>query len=169
MNWKEILLMSLRILIGDVNKEKYSDESLENNLLVGSQFVCMDIQNKDYSISIPFNITPSPEENKDLLLLIALKTACLISGSEYKTLLNSGGGKRITMKDGVSEITVDNTGQLSASKIVSDSICLKYQDALFQIKTIESGNLGSAILGPYTDSAGGIYQIYDLIYNRGTF
>lgn len=170
MNWKDRLLMSLRILVGDINKEKYSDESLEHNLIVAAQFVCMDIRDDSYEISLPFDIIPSPEDNKDFLLLIALKSACLISNSEYRTLLTTGGGKRVTMKDGVSEITVDNTGQLSASKTLSDNICSKYDDALFQFNSIESGKLGHAILGPYTDSSGGIYQIYDLIYNnRGIF
>jgi len=168
MTWIDNILLALRVLLGDMNKEKYSDESLQNNLVVAAQFVSMDTKHiKQYNVFLPFDILPSPEDDKDFLLLTTLKSACMITNSEFRTMLNNGGGKRITMKDGMSEITVDNGLQLTTlSKITSD-LCTKYAEALFQYNLGQSGEMGVVILGPHTDN--NLNQAFELIYDRSVF
>lgn len=168
MNWIENTLLALRTLIGDVNKEKYSDESLQNNLVIAAQFVSMDTRHiKQYNVYLPFDILPSPEEDKDFLLLTTLRSACIITNSEFRTMLNSGGGKKVTMKDGMSEITVDNSLQLSSLNKIALDICDKYVQALFQYNLGKSCEMGIVILGPHTDN--NLNQAFELIYNRSVF
>jgi hypothetical protein len=164
--WKDTLLISLRILVGDENRERYSDESLEYNLGIAAQFVLMDIKGvKDYEITLPFNIEPEPLQDRNFLLLISLKAACLIINSEVRSYMVDGGGKRITMKDGMSEITIDNTGTLNMTKNLASEICLKYDDALFQFNIDESGKRGVVISGPNTIN-NTINKAYNLIYDN---
>lgn len=159
--WKKNLITALRILVGDENKERFTDESLEFNLGVAAQFVLMDIKSvREYEVSLPFSLNPEPIEDRNFLLLISLKAACLIISSEIRSFIVSGGGKKVTMKDGMSEITIDNTGTLIMTKNLANDICSQYQNSLLQFNIDESGMRGVVISGPHT-----INKAYNIIYD----
>ena len=93
MSWQNTIPIMVRYLVSDVNPSsyKYSDSRMSTTVLVEAQLVSLDLNfPNNYEIDIDFGVIapdPTEEETKDssFINLIALKTACIIIGSELKT------------------------------------------------------------------------------------
>jgi len=171
MAWQNEISTIVRYIINDLDssKYKYSDERIETGITVAAQLVLLDIDlHTAYTINIPNrSISPDPTtvDPKDnvFINLIALRTACIILGSEVRV----EGSNAISIKDGPSAI--DLRGVASTISFLYEDICKKYENTLKEYRETDVVSAGKAILGPYSpgsDFAGRSYNQYD---NRGGF
>ena len=148
MAWNTEITTIVRHLLDDVSDTpKYSDERLEKAVLVCTQLMLMgDSFRNNYVVDITNGtITPDPTSgNRDdsFLNLVALRTACMIIGSEIKT----SSGNAISVKDGPSSIDLKGVSDVLAK--LYDHLCKQYEAILLQYRA--SGTIGAAILGPHT-------------------
>ena len=150
MSWQNTIPIMVRYFVSDVNPSsyKYSDSRMSTTVLVAAQLVSLDLNfPNNYEIDIDFGVIapdPTEEETKDssFINLIALKTACIIIGSELKTESSNA----ISIKDGPSAI--DLRGVSASLSVLYKDLCDKYQKMSDDYKF--TGETGSSILGPYS-------------------
>ena len=156
MSWQNELVRIVRFLVNDLNAESYTDERLEETILVAAQLIScsMDFANT-YTIdvdSLVLSPDPTSTNPKDdwFINVVVMKAACIILGSESKTL--AAQSYRIT--DGPA--TIDIQGAYKATKEMYDSCSLKLEKMILDYRC---GNsiAGQAVLTPYTHEYGG-YQ-----------
>lgn len=169
MAWQITIPTMVRYLISDVDDSnyKYSDARIEKTTLVGAQFVSLELNfSNNYVVDIENDtLTPDPTESstKDdsFINLAALKTACIIIGSEMKT----EAGNAISIKDGPSAI--DLRGVSSTLSILYKDLCDKYSKMADDYKF--TGETGQAILGPYSPGADFIARTHNDYDHRGNY
>lgn len=171
MAWQTELSTIVRYIINDVDntRYKYSDERIETTVVIAAQMVILDISlQTQYDINIQnISISPDPTETdpKDNVFvnLVALKTACIILGSEVKT----EGANAISIKDGPSAI--DLRGVASTISFLYEDICGKYDKLLKDYKEDLVVAAGQAILGPYSPGADFISRTHNDYDFRGNY
>lgn len=169
MSWQTIIPVMVRYLISDVDSSnyKYSDSRVEKTIMVGAQFVSLELDFPNvYSIDIANNtISPDPTDSdtKDnsFINLVAMKTACIIVGSEMKT----EAANAISIKDGPSAI--DLRGVSSTLSVLYKDLCDKYMAMADDYKF--TGETGQAILGPYSPGADFISRTHNDYDFRGNY
>jgi hypothetical protein len=90
MSWQDETIPMLRVLINDLSASPtYSDDRLEQTLIVAAKLVYQDIDiSYTYTISIEnVSISPDPTTNSDdaFLNFIVLKAACIADQSTFRT------------------------------------------------------------------------------------
>lgn len=170
MSWQGEIGTIVRYLVNDVDQSNYSysDSRIETAILVSAQIVCSEIDFENaYIIDVEqCRLTPDPTDpssplataNKDdgFINLVALKTACVILGSELKThSLNS-----VRVTDGPSSI--DMTAIAGNIKYLYEDACKKYEEFKFNLK-VGSSSVGKAILSPYSPGSDAINRSYDYV------
>jgi len=169
MSWQNTISIMVRYLINDVDPAsyKYSDSRIEKTVLVGAQFVSLELEFPNIYV-IDFSndtISPDPTEettkDSSFINLAALKTACIIIGSELKT----EAGNAISIKDGPSAI--DLRGVSSTLAMLYKDLCDKYAAMADDYKF--TGETGQAILGPYSPGADFIARTHNDYDFRGNY
>jgi hypothetical protein len=149
MTWQNEMVRIVRFLVNDLDASSYPDSRLEETILVAAQLInpTIDFDNT-YTIDVDtIVLTPDPTQltTKDdwFINLVCLKTACIILGSETKTLSTQS----YKIVDGPS--TIDAKGVYDANKTLYDELCEQYDRLVLQYR---AGNsvAGQAILTPYT-------------------
>lgn len=169
MSWQSTLPVMVRYLINDVDNTnyKYSDSRIEKTIVVGAQFVSLELEFRNtYSIDIANNIiTPDPTDagtlDSSFINLVAIKTACIIVGSEMKT----EAANAISIKDGPSAI--DLRGVSSTLSVLYKDLCSKYDETADLYRF--TGETGQAILGPYSPGADFISRTHNDYDFRGNY
>ena len=169
MSWQITIPTMVRYLISDVDDSnyKYSDSRLEKTTLIGAQLVSLELDFPNiYEVDIENDIlTPDPTEtttkDSSFINLVALKTACIIIGSEMK----AEAGNAISIKDGPSAI--DLRGVSSTLGILYKDLCSKYTKMADDYKF--TGETGQAILGPYSPGADFIARTHNDYDHRGNY
>lgn len=171
MSWQTELTIMVRHIIDDLDSTNYSytDERIQKTISIAAQLVILDISlPTKYNVDIEnSSIVPDPTqtEPKDnvFINLAALKTACLILGSEVKT----EGRNAISIKDGPSAI--DLRGVASTISFLYENICGKYDNLLKDYKEDLVVDAGQAILGPYSPGADFISRTHNDYDFRGNY
>lgn len=169
MSWQNTIPVMVRYLIDDTDSTsyKYSDARIEKTILVGAQFVSLELDFPNiYVIDIPNDsLTPDPTDtntkDNSFINLVALKTACIIVGSEMKT----ESANAISIKDGPSAI--DLRGVSSTLAVLYKDLCDKYMAMADDYKF--TGETGQAILGPYSPGADFIARTHNDYDFRGNY
>jgi len=169
MPWQTTLPIMVRYLISDVDSSnyKYSNSRIEKTILVGAQFVSLELDFPNvYTIDIANDIiSPDPTDpatkDNSFINLLALKTACIIVGSEMKT----EAANAISIKDGPSAI--DLRGVASTLSVLYKDLCDKYNAMADDYKF--TGETGQAILGPYSPGADFISRTHNDYDFRGNY
>jgi hypothetical protein len=169
MPWQTTLPIMVRYLISDVDSSnyKYSNSRIEKTILVGAQFVSLELDFPNvYTIDIANDtISPDPTDpatkDNSFINLLALKTACIIVGSEMKT----EAANAISIKDGPSAI--DLRGVASTLSVLYKDLCDKYTAMADDYKF--TGETGQAILGPYSPGADFISRTHNDYDFRGNY
>ena len=174
MSWQGEIGTIVRHLVNDLDSSNYtySDSRIETAILVSAQIVCSEIDFENtYIIDVEqCRLSPDPTDsatplvtaNKDdgFINLVALKTACIILGSELKThSLNS-----VRVTDGPSSI--DMTAIAGNIRYLYENACKQYEEFKFNLK-VGSSSVGKAILSPYSPGSDAINRSYDCV--RGYF
>lgn len=153
MSWQTSIPIMVRYLINDTDPSnyKYSDSRIEKTIVVGAQFVSMELDFiNQYSINLDSNlIVPDPTDpltqDSSFINLVALRTAYIIIGSELKT----ESANAISIKDGPSAI--DLRGVSSTLMVLYKDLVTMYDDLADAYRF--SGDVGQAVLGPYSPGA----------------
>jgi hypothetical protein len=170
MSWQGQLSTMVRHLINDLDETnyKYSHKRIETSILVSSFLVLNDAEfNNSYSINVEqCSLSPDPTdtETKDdpFVALTALKTACIIIGSEIR----SEASNAISIKDGPSAI--DLRGVASTLMALYKDLSEKYDSLLIDYRA--GGSLaGQAILGPYAPGGDYVTRTHGDYDNRGNY
>lgn len=168
MSWRSQIPLVVRYLINDVDPSnyKYSDERIETSILVGAQLLTIETDfGETYSIDIANgNLSPDPVGIKDnaFINLSALKTACIIVGSELKTEASNA----ISIKDGPSAI--DLRGVASTLSVLYKDLSDKYNQMLLDYRAGGSV-VGHAILGPYSPASDYVVRTHGDYESRGGY
>lgn len=170
MSWQGQLSTIVRHLLNDVDHTnyKYTSKRLETTIIVAAQLVILDADfNNTYSINVEScQLSPDPTdlETKDnaFITLVALKSACIILGSEART----ESGNAISIKDGPSAI--DLRGVSGTLLTLYKDLSEKYEQAL---TSHLAGNsmFGAAILGPYSPASDFVTRNYSDSDLRGGY
>jgi len=150
MSWQTTVTTMVRYLINDVVEPyTYSDARLQDTIAVSAQLVLTELTFQ-YSyvvdLAVP-SITPDPTTVNDnaFINLIALKTACFMDQSLYRTKAAQAG---ILVKTG--SHTVDTRDNINGynNLLLKIGPCKAYEDAKMEYVT---GILvpGRAVLGPF--------------------
>ena len=147
MSWSTITLQIVRTLINDLDSTNYTNQRLAGIVTVAAQLV-YNTMDFDYSYDIDVvnsTITPDPTDYKDEIFvnLVCIKAACIILGSESKTLA----AQSFRVTDGPSSIDVSSA--YKATKDLYDDLCGKYEKMVMDYRAGNS-RAGEAILTPYT-------------------
>lgn len=148
MSWDTEIPIITRSLIGDLDETSYTDARLKTLTVVGAQVLLKEIDfGNTYTVNVGAEtISPDPTDSpRDdaFITLVALKTACIINGSEAKTAANAG----FLVTDGPS--TVDTRARATVLKDLAKEACSAYANA--KVSYIVNGRAGVAILTPYTN------------------
>jgi hypothetical protein len=168
MSWRSQIPLMVRHPINDLDqsKYKYSDERIETSILVSAQLLSIETDfNTSYNVDIANgNLSPDPVDLKDnaFINLSALKSACIIVGSELKTEASNA----ISIKDGPSAI--DLRGVASTLAILYKDLSDKYAKLLLDYR---AGNsiAGHAILGPYSPASDYVVRTHGDYDSRGGY
>jgi hypothetical protein len=147
--WTNEIVRIVRFLINDLDSSSYADDRLEETILVAAQLLLdsMDFNNT-YTVDVdtlvlsPDPTQTSPKDNF-FINILALKTACIVLGSEAKTLA----AQSYRIKDGPSSIDVSAAYQ--GTKQLYSEMCDKLNKMIFDYR---AGNsiAGQSVLTPYT-------------------
>jgi hypothetical protein len=148
MVWQNEVVRIVRFLINDLESLTYTDDRLEETVLVSAQLLLdtMDFA-QSYTVDVDQVIlTPDPTESpKDnfFINVLALKTACIVIGSEAKTLATQS----YRIKDASSSIDISAAYQ--SLNQLHKQMCDKLDKMIFDYR---AGNslAGQAVLTPYT-------------------
>lgn len=157
MSWQGEITTVVRHIIDDVDPDNYSytDSRLEKAILVAAQIVASEVDfETTYVIDVEqCYLNPDPTDpttglataDKDdgFINLIALKAACLILGSEFKTQ----GLNAISVTDGPSSINMTAIAQ--NMKFLYEKVCADYEKYKFN-HAAGTNAVGKAILSPYS-------------------
>lgn len=169
MSWRSQIPLMVRHLINDLDqaKYKYSDERIETSILVSAQLLSIETDFINvYSIDIANgNLSPDPTEgniDNAFMGLTALKSACIIVGSELKTEASNA----ISIKDGPSAI--DLRGVASTLSVLYKDLSDKYAKLLLDYRS--GGSIvGHAILGPYSPASDYVVRTHGDYDSRGGY
>lgn len=170
MSWRSQIPLMVRHLINDLDqsKYKYSDDRIETSVLVSAQLLSIETDFvNSYTIDIANGaLTPDPTDDSTrdnaFINLTALKSACIIVGSELKTEASNA----ISIKDGPSAI--DLRGVASTLAVLYKDLSDKYSKLLLDYR---AGNsiAGHAILGPYSPASDYVVRMHGDYDSRGGY
>lgn len=170
MSWRSQIPLMVRHLINDLDQSnyKYSDERIETSILVSAQMLSIETDfSTSYSIDIANGeLSPDPTDvnakDNAFINLSALKTACIIVGSELKTEASNA----ISIKDGPSAI--DLRGVASTLSVLYKDLSDKYNKLLLDYRA--GGSIaGHAILGPYSPASDYVVRTHGDYESRGGY
>jgi hypothetical protein len=149
MSWESEMGTLVRHLVDDLTTPyTYADSRIEQTIATAAQLAIFEIDFEQvYTVSLDCpTITPDPTlaaaKDDSFINLVSLKAGCIILGSEIKT----EAAKSITVTDGPSTINMGNN--FKGVELAFKTLCEQYEDMKLQYKA--SGNIGTAILSPYS-------------------
>lgn len=155
-SWQDDAIPMLRILISDmdINNLTYSDDRLEQILVVAARYVLQDIDfATTYTVSVQGRtIDPDPtatesSDNTVLINLTVLKAACLTDWSTYRAKMLLAG---VVAKCGPA--TIETLQHLDGFKeLINLGPCAAYQKMVDDVM-FDGGRICKAILSPFTSN-----------------
>lgn len=149
MTWQNEISRIVRFLVNDIDAVSYTDDRLEETILVAAQLLIDNIDfDNTYTVdvdSLVLSPDPTELEIKDnfFINVTAMKAACIILGSEAKTLA----AQSARIKDGPASIDISSAYQ-SIHQLYKE-LCDKLDKMIIDYK---AGNsvAGQSVLTPYT-------------------
>ena len=157
MSWQTEMVTMVRFIINDLDPTNlsYSDERLEQLIIVSAQFVVSeldftqmfipDLQSLTLTPDPTDRVGPPPTRDDSFINLTLMKAACITDMSETKTAANQA----VQVRDGSSEVNLRWTAAARQALLEKGGWCQKYDDAKFQYQMGRTHNCGAAILGPF--------------------
>lgn len=148
--WQPELTLILRHLIDDLCGTDYSDERLEEVILVSAQLLLGESQfEQDYTVNVvTATLSPDPTEiNDDMFMsLLVMKAACILARGALRAAAAREGIK-VTDKMGSIEIK----GKYAAAQELATSYCDYYHKAKLEYSLNNTNNVRAifnVVVGP---------------------
>ena len=150
MSWQTEISTITRVWINDLSDTPtYSDSRLLQLILVAAKYVKLEVNLEyDYTIDLDnSSISPDPVDINDenFIAFVALKSACLLDHSTFRTKAASEG---ISASLGPAKLSVG--GNLSGYKTILDQGPCSLYEQLKMDYEIGNTSLFKAILGPFS-------------------
>lgn len=147
MTWQEEMMPMLRSIIDDtdVTALTYSDDRLEEILVIAATYVEMRVSTGVYTMSVAqVTMTPDPVDRRDngFVNLTVMKAACIIGRGEWKARAKQS----IVVKDDVSMIDTRNAS--GDTRAWAEDMCKEYDKAELDYR-LGNSKAGQAIVGPH--------------------
>lgn len=146
-------LPMLRVIINDMGSDPtYSDNRLEEILLVSAQFVVNDISSDTYTVSIPeLSIDPDPVTESDnvFLNLTVIRAACFADMALLRTKL---GSNNVRAQLGPASIAVGDNVKGYFDLVNNGSSPCKIYEQMLKDYIWGNVNVIKAILTPFSNS-----------------
>lgn len=165
MSWESQMVEMVRVLVDDMSTTPtYTDKRLQRVLIVSAYQILQETRfETTYVVNIlEESITPDPTDGVqdfNFINLWALKSACIIYGSEFKTQSMNA----ISVKNGPTSI--DLRDRAASIKFLYDKFCKDYEN--YKLNYI-AGTAGKAILTPFSPGSDSI-QANGYQYGRGGY
>ena len=149
MSWQIEIPIMVRTLVNDLGDEQtYSDERLLQVIAVSAKYVQFDVAlDHQYIIDVANpSISPDPTQDNDSIFisLVALKAACIIDQSEYRTKAAMEGIRAVL---GPASLAI--AGQSSAWRTILDrGACASYEE-LTSHWDVKDASAIRAVLSPF--------------------
>lgn len=156
MAWDEEMNIITRALVNDMDSTKFTDDRLNQAILVAIRFVQADLDFPiDYVVDIVNErVTPDPTvtayRDENLINLATIKTACIID----RGAAASAADQAIRVKDGASEVDLRSTFQAKLD-LIKLGWCAVYEDMKTEYAYARTGQvIGAAVMSPFRLFAG---------------
>lgn len=151
MYWEVEIPIIVRSLINDMGSSPtYSDERIQQLTVVAAQYVVKEVNlSRNYNIDIVnIDITPDPSDNStrdtDFISFIALKAACLLDQSTFRTKAALEG-----IRTALGPANLSVAGNLAGYKTILDQgPCALYEQLVFDHNVGEATAI-RAVLSPF--------------------
>lgn len=154
MAWQEELTIIVRSLINDWcsqnSNPEYSDSRIQQLVVVAAKYVVKDIDLiTKYNIDVVnIDISPDPTDSNsrddDFISFVALKTACMLDQSTFRTKAALEG-----IKTSLGSANLSIGGNLSGYKTILDAGPCSLYESLVMSFNIGEGTAVRAILSPF--------------------
>jgi hypothetical protein len=151
MYWEIEIPIIVRSLINDLGATPtYTDERILQLSVVAANYVTKEVNlSRDYSIDIVnIDITPDPSDNTtrdtDFISFIALKAACLLDQSTFRTKATMEG-----IRTALGSANLSVSGNLSGYKTILDQGPCKLYEQLTLDHNIGNATAVRAVLSPF--------------------
>ena len=110
MTWQNEVVRIVRFLVNDLEAVSYSDDRLEETVLVAAQLLISNVDfDNTYTVDVDsLSLSPDPTtlstKDNNFINLLSVQTACIVLGSEAKTLA----AQSYRIKDGPSSIDISS-------------------------------------------------------------
>ena len=150
MAWQDEMILTLRVLVNDIDGVTYPDANLEKILVVAARYVVSDLP---LAVAYLANasdgeILPDPTEgvrDESFINLVCLKAACILD----RTGAMLAAKQAIYVKDGASAIDLRTVFQ-GKYKLLEKGWCAVYEDAKFDLRSGGfDGVAGAAVMSPF--------------------
>jgi hypothetical protein len=144
MSWTTVLANQLKYVLDDSNTEDYDNIRLSKFIAIAATQVFSDLNLNNFVVDTEEpSISPDPTSEKFAPLLV-IKAAEIVLRQEYKRMSRSAG---IKITDDRSSL--DGGKYLDVLKDLIDGYKKQYDDTKKSYQ-LGAGNIGQAIMGPYT-------------------
>lgn len=148
MSWQDESTEILRILINDFSgTPQYSDEDLEQLLLVSARYVIQDVNlATNYTVNfMSGTITPDPSNDHIFLNFVILKSACMTNTWQFNTKAIQDG---ISAKCGPATLAVNSNAFLILG-LINNGPCKTYEELVLQHNFGQISENVKAIFSPF--------------------
>lgn len=151
MNWSDVMIVMLRALIGDYDKEEFSDVRLKQVLVIAAQFVIYDNDlDNEYTINVVTpSITPDPISlnDDDFVNLTVLKSACIIDMSNMRLAAAISG-----VEARCGPVALNTMRNMDGFRtLIERGYCAAYSEAQLAFQLDDTSYI-KAILSPFSSS-----------------
>lgn len=158
MAWQTEITQIVRNIIGDIDLSSptYTDERIQEIILVSAQLLSTEVDfAQTYTIDVDeLSLTPdptTPTKDDGFINLVALRSACIIANSEFRTAANNA----YNFADGPAKI--DGRDVAESLYKNAQTICESFEKTKKSYKA-GNNNAGAIIVGPY--------RVYDIGYRN---
>jgi hypothetical protein len=145
------ITLMLRAILADLDNETYTDERLEQLIVVAAKYVDMDLE-KDYTVDIlGIDITPDPVEQNDEIFvnLVVIKAACMIDQGSLRLKAALAGIEAVA---GPARLKVGGDNFSAFRTLVEVGACAMYK-TMRQDYQLGNGAYCHGILSPFTSNS----------------
>ena len=155
MAWQDEMDIILRAMIDDLDATKYTDDRIEQLLVVGARFVTQEMNFVTGFEADVVNVTITPDptvgqsRDESFINLTCLKTCCIMDKGEAKTAAQQA----INIIDNGSRVDLTEMSR-ARLKLIQIGNCEAYEQAKLEYLSGQIRQAGAAIMTPFRVFAG---------------
>lgn len=148
--WQEEMTLLLRAFVNDLDATKYTDDRLEQALVVGAKLVSNELSFSQHFVADVVGVTLTPDPTVDprdenFINLATVRTACIID----RGAASAAADQAIRVKDGASEVDLRDAFKAKLA-LLEKGWCAVYEEMRFQYVTNMQGpTVGAVIVSPF--------------------